>query len=76
ILSAGDHADFASGVDPSTIDAGNLVYYVPLVSDLVATVGTDLTATGTQVTTHPAGFSDTTAPVLSSPTGTATGSTT
>ncbi len=78
ILSAGDHADFASGVDPSTIDAGNLVYYVPLVSDLVATVGTDLTATGTAVTTHPAGFSDsdTTAPVLSSPTGTATGSTT
>jgi hypothetical protein len=57
ILTAGQHADLASGVSPTTIDSGNLILYVPLVSTLVATVGSDLTATGTAVTTHPSGFS-------------------
>lgn len=58
ILDATAHAALAAGDDPATIDSGNLILYVPLVSTLTATVGSNLTATGTAVTTHPAGFSD------------------
>lgn len=79
-LGATEWADLAAGDFPETIAPGSLVEHWALEnsSDLVGSVSRTLTANNvTSAADHPiVRASDTTAPTLSSPTGTATGATT